>query len=195
MYSLWTDKKLVRRIRNKRFLQQLCLQESHILLLVLHSMCCPPNIWPGMVGLVRQIAVPKKLQQNPPNTSKSLHWPLSGALGLNSSSFSSSSLLELSVFPFICSNWSKLTRPTSSKLRLTFERNTSVSTQHEHEPARKSEHKCKTKLSTPQSLLSLKWQAVPIIKLILIYFQWQWFFHCCLFCISHFCFLEINEIR
>lgn len=100
-------------------------------------MCCPLNSWPGMVGLARQVAVPKKIQQNPPQHIKELHWPLSWALGLNSSSFSSSSLLELSVFPFICSNWSKLTRPTSSKLRLTFERNTSVSTQHNHQPARK----------------------------------------------------------
>lgn len=33
-----------------------------------------------------------------------------------------------------------------------------------------------------------------IIKITLIYFRWQSFFHCYLFCISHFCFLEINEI-
>lgn len=129
----------IRRIRNTRFPQELCLQKSHILFLLpclLQTLCCPFNSWPHVVGLQRHVAVPKKPQQKPPRHIKELHWPLSSALGLNSSSFSSSSLLELSVFPFICSNWSKLTRPISSKLRLTFERNASVSTQHNHQPTR-----------------------------------------------------------
>lgn len=124
-------------MRNTGFPQELRPQESHISVsvsaeYVLSSQQLTWHGWTGEAGCSAQ-KNPAKTPQN----IKELHWPLSSVLGLNSSSFSSSSLLELSVFPFICSNWSKLTRPTSSKLRLTFERNTSVITQHNHQPNRK----------------------------------------------------------
>ena len=152
-----TDRKLLIRIRNTRFPLEQCLHKPHSVPAGMPAWLYRNVLYSQQLTLLggtsgARCSVKKK--------KKELHWPLSSVLGLNSSSFSSSSLLELSVFPFICSSWSKLTRPTSSKLRLTFERNTLCQQLVQSSANQKNHHIYKTKLTTSQSLLSFRWHAV-----------------------------------